>query len=112
LLSTFPHVRAFHSYYGPGVHLLASRHPIVIPTAEEWTARLSGKAEMDLLEWDPQASSTMIYRVIFSREIPVTDLVSADPKAIISDDRPFNEYFLLRRLGRWLKDRRPVPVFR
>jgi hypothetical protein len=34
---------------------------------------------------------------VLNRRIPVEDLLVADRTVVITDDRPFNEYYLLRR---------------
>jgi spermidine synthase len=96
---SFPHVRCFLSAEGWGIHLLASMEPIETLDAKQLAARLPGKAKKDLLEWDPsQEVSAYIGRVV-SNEISIPLLLNPNPKVQITDDHPFNEYFLLRRAG-------------
>ena len=42
---------------------------------------------------DPEA----FFTEILSHEVPITELLHPDPRVVVTDDRPFNEYFLLRR---------------
>ena len=36
-------------------------------------------------------------RRILEREIPLKDALNPDPRVCVTDDQPYNEYFLLRR---------------
>jgi hypothetical protein len=55
-------------------------------------------AKQDLVEWHPQMPLAAAWDYILKQRIPLADVLPADPRLGITDDRPFNEYFLLRRL--------------
>jgi spermidine synthase len=98
LTETFPHVRAFFSVEGWGMHLLASPRPLPSVTGAELAARLPSRAARDLLEWGPQATATDQFAVVLAREIaPASLTTQAIPP--LTDDRPLNEYYFLRRRG-------------
>ena len=99
LADSFPHVAAFRSFDGRGTHFTASMTPWAIPTPEEFLARLPEAARRDLVEWntgDLRDAQTFV-RTVLNRRVPVEQLLAADPNVVITDDRPFNEYYLLRR---------------
>jgi spermidine synthase len=97
LTDSFPYVRAFKSVEGWGIHYLASMQPIHVPTATEAVARMSKVARADLMEWQPQADPLTFWKDVLGREVPIQELMSDNPKLVITDDHPFNEYYLLRR---------------
>ncbi len=97
LAEEFPHVRAFRSIGGLGCHFLASRDPLPPVTAAELARRMPPAAQQDFLEWVPNTSAQDYWANFLSREIPLQALLSDTPAERISDDRPFNEYFLIRR---------------
>jgi spermidine synthase len=102
IVESFPHVRAFVSIEDWGIHFLASMEAIDIPSEEKLLARMPADARLDLEEWvwsQDDNASTFIHRM-FKQEIDVTSLLGDDSTLVITDDRPFNEYYLLRR---WLK---------
>ncbi len=102
LVNSFPHVIAFRAVELRGTHFVASMEPIRVPTAEEFVARLPAKARRDLVEWntgdlrDPRA----FIAEVLKRQVPVEDLLEGDTGVVVKDDRPFNEYYLLRRARR------------
>jgi hypothetical protein len=50
------------------------------------------------LEWGPQATATDQFAVVLAREIAPASLTTpATPP--LTDDRPLNEYYFLRRRG-------------
>jgi spermidine synthase len=93
--NSFPHVRCFPSL-DCGTHILASMEPIEGRTAEELAARLPPSAEADLVEWSTSRSSLADLQALLSAELSVDRLLSADRNIRITDDQPYNEYFLLR----------------
>jgi spermidine synthase len=101
LTSSFPHVRAFSSVLGCGVHYLASAQPIEKPSAAQAVARLPLAARTDLLEWGPHATAEEQFAAVLNDEILPEQLIALAPAApVLRDDRPINEYYLLRR---WLR---------
>ena len=100
LLRSFPHVRMFASYDDVGTHFLASRQPIAHLTAEELADRIPPHARADLVEWRENKDATDFLRLILSKERDPQSF-AGDGGARITDDRPFNEYYLLR----WMRER-------
>jgi spermidine synthase len=107
LTNEFPHVKAFRSTSGWGVHFVASEEPLETPSPGLFLARMPEAARRDLVEWNsgryrrPKA----FIEAILSQEVPVGEFLAPDSGAVITDDRPFNEYFLLRRFGSWMSPR-------
>jgi spermidine synthase len=103
LTDVFPFVRSYKSVEGWGFHLLASMSPFTTPTAEEVLSRLPASAKRDLMEWAPKTNINDFLNLTLKRELPVGLLLNwQDDSIYISDDRPFNEYYLMRRF----KDKR------
>ena len=101
LLRTFPHVRMFSSYDDLGTHYLASQQPLPALTAEELLARMPRGAQADLVEWRDDKDPTAFLRLILSKEKDPQAFVGTNI-ASVTDDRPFNEYYLLRYAwNRW-----------
>jgi len=99
LVESFPYVRAFPSVEGWGLHLLASREPIPAATAATLAGRLPPSAARDLIEWGPADTAEAQLQRILEREVPLEHVLALAPRApALHDDRPVNEYFLLRRL--------------
>jgi spermidine synthase len=94
VLESFPHVYGFRSVEGTGYHLFASEQPIALPSPAELVQRIPADARRDLVEWGGSAEA-MVARVLAQ---PVAlAAISAAPVPTLSDDRPVNEYYLLRR---------------
>ena len=98
-MESFPYVRGFSSISGSGVHLLASMDPIKIPAPKQLAVCMPAAAQKDLLEWTSIRDLPAYLRLVLSRRLPINKLLNSNPKVRITDDDPFNEYFLLRRLG-------------
>jgi predicted membrane-bound spermidine synthase len=96
---SFPHVRGFSSIAGAGVHLLASMEPIETRTVEELAARMPPDAKKDLLEWSLSQDLPGYLGLVVSQEIPLKSALNLNPEIEITDDHPYNEYFLLRQWG-------------
>lgn len=100
LQESFPHVRVFQSSEGWGYHLLASDQPIVSPDEKTLRSRLSPAVLADLAEGsegeDKSDPPRLLLRVLDS-EVPLAQVL-AGKQSEISDDRPINEYCLLRRM--------------
>jgi predicted membrane-bound spermidine synthase len=101
LSNKFPHVKVYKSVQGWGHHFVASMSPIETPTVGATLARLPASAQADLLEWTPSVNVVDVIRRILSTELPLADLLVDDPAVVVTDDRPFNEYYILRRLQDW-----------
>ena len=98
LRDVFPHVRAFPSVEGWGIHLLASGQPIARRTAAELAALMPAAAQEDLVAWGPHPTAVEQLDAVTAAGTAV-DWAGAGPEgqARSRDDRPINEYFLVRR---------------
>jgi hypothetical protein len=95
----FPHVRCLGSIESWGMHLLASMQPMETCSAAELLARLPPAAKRDLLEWNTETEIMAYLGNALAHETPVNALLAPEFQARITDDLPYNEYFLLRQLG-------------
>jgi spermidine synthase len=99
MAESFPHVRVFRSVEGWGYHFIASQRPITVPPADVLAARMPPRAVADMLEWGPATTASAQLNRMVSREVSLQSLVAAAPGVpVLRDDRPYNEYYLLRRL--------------
>ena len=94
----FPYVRCFVSVEGWGAHMLGSMEPIEPFDANALAARMPESARQDLVEWNPTLTAPMFFGVVMAQELNVTNILSQKPDVQVTDDRPFNEYFLIRHL--------------
>jgi spermidine synthase len=93
---SFPHIRCFRSIEDSGWHILASMQPIEMQTVAEFMARLPLKAKQDLLEWSSSQDLAVDFQHVLSNELPIPSLLNTNAQIRITDDRPYNEYFLVR----------------
>ena len=102
IVDSFPYVRMYPSIEGWGYHYFASDTPIPERSAADLAGRLPPRAAADLVEWFEGMSAPQLVERFLAQEIATSPfLASAPPAPALVDDRPFNEYFLLRRtLGR------------
>jgi len=101
LIESFPYVRLFA--YSPdwGYHFLASKQPIPNRTSFELLQRMPPAAVRDLEEWNPPAGPERIFAVVLALERSPAQVIAVSPQTpAMQDDRPVNEYFLLRALRR------------
>jgi hypothetical protein len=60
--------------------------------------RLPAAAAADLVEWDRSPDAEGRFAKLLQNELPIDQLVAASPATpALSDDRPINEYYALRR---------------
>ena len=98
LTESFRYVRVYKSIEGWGIHFLASERPIPTLSAAEMAARLPAAVSEDLLEWGPMHTVQDQLQPVIGNEVPVQGLLDAYPGApTLSDNRPVNEYYFLRR---------------
>lgn len=95
----FPYVRCFRSVAGWGLHILASNQPIA-GDLTTLMAHMPAAAKADLVEWDPDHSAEEYMAAVLAREVPVQEVLAKNPGARITDDEPYNEYYLVRE---WLR---------
>jgi spermidine synthase len=97
---SFPHVRCYPSVEGWGIHMLASVEPIEPLDAQQLAARMPETARKDLLEWSDSKDAAAYLDSVVAKELSISSALNPDVQIQITDDQPFNEYFLLRRLQR------------
>jgi len=97
LHESFPCVSCFQGVNGWGTHFLASMEPLEAATSQELAARMPVQAQKDLMEWNPKQDLAGYLNQVLSKATPIADLLDYSHDYRITDDRPFNEYFLLRQ---------------
>ncbi len=98
ITESFPHVRVFPSVGGWGFHFLASDQPIPDIPAAVLASRLPPRAGADLVEWFEGVTPKQVFERILALEVKPDQILAIAPGvAALTDDRPFNEYYLLRR---------------
>jgi len=98
ITESFPHVRVFTSVAGWGFHFLASDRPIPDTPAAVLASRQPPRAAADLVEWSAGGTPEQVFERILSREVKPDRILAIAPGIpTLTDDRPFNEYYLLRR---------------
>ena len=98
LQGSFPYVRIFHALDGRGFHFLASDRPIAFRTPRELAERMPAKAAQDLVEWGPEPTVEGEFAIVLHQELSVDQMTSGAPRApALQDDRPENEYYVLRQ---------------
>ncbi len=111
LMLEFPYVRGFRGFGGQGFHFLASQSPVAERSAAELSATLPPAAAADLLEFGPKSSAEAQFAAILGSEFPVEGMVAAQANApVLRDDRPVNEFFLLRATPKELENIRRAQV--
>jgi spermidine synthase len=99
LQESFPHVRVFHSIEGWGYHFLASESPLPDPSAATLASRLPPAAAADLMEWGPARDPEQQFAGVLNQELSLDGLIARAPGVpALQDDRPVNEYYILRRV--------------
>lgn len=99
LARSFPYVRVFEGRFG--THFIASTAPLGVPDARAFVERMPPAARRDLVELEGGKAADAVASGILASEKPLAAFLPAPNSAIpaLSDDRPYNEYFVLRRLG-------------
>jgi spermidine synthase len=103
LQAEFPHVRAFGSFEGWGLHFQASMQPLERRSPAALLEKMPDAAKQDLAEWLPKETALSLLTKTLSNEVRPDTLTAKYDIAPLSDDRPTNEYFLLRELRALLK---------
>lgn len=102
----FPYVRVFHSVEDWGFHFFASDRPFEMPKIKDFVRRVPAAAAFDLVEWNPDKTPAQLYGELLKREISLAEILTSDVDYLVTDDRPFNEYFWVRRTWYKLTGRR------
>lgn len=99
LKESFPYIKAFHCVDGWGLHVLASATPIPDLSAADLAKRLPRDASRDLLEWGPKSTAQDQFETVLQNKVSLDDLIQRAPNVpALQDDRPVNEYFVVRKL--------------
>jgi spermidine synthase len=100
LKESFPYVRVFRSVEGWGYHFLASETLLPRYSAADLAERLPPAAAEDFLEWGPADTPAEQFATVLKQELTLDSLIQKAPLVgALRDDRPINEYYLLRRGG-------------
>ena len=100
IVETFPYAVAYRSAEGWGYHLLASRSPISSISPEQFLKKIPQNAKKDLMEWNFSNLTDLQYaQIILSGKIDIKNLLNNDKSIEVTDNQPFNEYYLLRKNG-------------
>lgn len=98
LHQSFPYIRLFTWGPNAGVHFIASDQALPNRTAHELAERLPARAATDIVEWGPANNAEGQFAILLHSELRLDRLISLSPGTpALSDDRPINEYYLLRR---------------
>ena len=104
LEQSFRYVRVFKPVQDNGWHFLASMEPIADRTAEELVARMPKQAVTDMMAWGPAATPTDQFNRMLRTDVTANDLIARSPETpALDDDRPVNEYDMLRNWSRLMK---------
>ena len=105
LVSSFPHVNAYDSVEEWGIHFLASMDPLPNVDASHLPQPLPEAAQRDLEEWEDDPAPKVMDAVLTNKENMQDYLELAPGTPAIQDDRPINEYFLLRQTEQQWRER-------
>jgi spermidine synthase len=106
LKNSFSNVRVFHSVEHWGWHFFASDRPIQNRSAAELLANMPANAVTDMMEWGPAETEEEQLGLMLSAESTTEQMIALAPATpALRDDRPINEYFLLRTKGGRLRSR-------
>jgi spermidine synthase len=106
LTTAFRYVRAYSSVEHRGTHYFASMSPIPERTAERLVELMPATAVSDMMEWTPAITPAEQFQLMLSREVsPAQTIALAPDSPALQDDRPVNEYFLLRTVLPWHRPR-------
>ncbi|REK27761.1 MAG: spermidine synthase [Planctomycetota bacterium] len=114
--SQFPHVKVFASISGTGYHFIASQAPLRTPTVSEFIDRMPAAAREDLIAAAdrPARPGDLPAKVaaMLAVELQPDELPRQAPAVRVTIDRPFNEFFALRRFFGWYDEVPSPPVVR
>jgi len=96
LAEVFPYVRTYRSIEGWGVHFIASMDPIPDADARSLIARMPEAARRDIEEWSVRGPEGDM-KFVLASEMPFRELLPSARVIRVTDDHPYNEYFLVRR---------------
>jgi spermidine synthase len=96
---SFPYVLVFSARNGS--HFIASMTPLRVPSSHEFVNRMPAAARRDFVEWEGSQSPQTVVQEMLSHQVTFESMLPAQGSNVptLSDDRPYNEYFFLRRSG-------------
>jgi spermidine synthase len=95
--NSFPYVRVYRGIAGWGWHFLASERPIPVRTGAELVARMPAGAVTDMMEWGPAPTPEQQMNRLLNNQTSIDSIIAySRATPALTDDRPINEYFLLR----------------
>ncbi len=97
LSNEFPYIKVYKSIEGWGIHFICSSTPLDALSAKKMVSKMPDSAQKDLLEWFRSKDMEKAAGVILSQKVTFSDLLVDDKDVTITDDRPYNEYYILRR---------------
>jgi hypothetical protein len=97
LSNSFPYVKVYKSLEGWGFHFIASMTPVQVPSVNTITDRMPKTAGDDLMEWYDIKDLTQLMTKVLAGEMTLEEILTNDKTLFITDDRPYNEYYILRR---------------
>jgi hypothetical protein len=89
----------FHPIEGLGCHFLGSLRPFGQADAAALVSRMPTGARSDLVTWCGGKTAEAYMAEMLSNEIPLSQVLTGTTKAMVTDPKPYNEYFLLRWLA-------------
>ena len=72
--------------------------PIILPDMDQLVAKFPPAAKADLVEWNPGITPAQFLARILHAEYDIQRDLNPDVSFQITDDRPLNEYYLLRQM--------------
>jgi spermidine synthase len=97
LMEVFPYVRIYGSVFRTGLHYLASMSPIPQRSAPQMVALMPPAALADMMEWGPAMTPADQFNLMLFNTSSPNALIERSPDTpTLQDDRPVNEYYLLR----------------
>jgi len=97
--AAFPYVRVFRGFGGMGYHFLASDWKLPQVSAQELAQKLPVAAARDFVEWGPEDTPEDQFETLLGSEFSLSEMIAVSPGAPpLRDDRPMNEYYLLRSM--------------
>lgn len=103
LEQSFTYVRVFRPVAENGWHFLASMQPIAERSADELVKRMPAESVADMMAWGPAATPTEQFDRMLRTDLTTQKLISLSPATpALQDDRPVNEYDMLRHWSRYV----------
>jgi hypothetical protein len=92
-------VLCYRSLGDYGIYMLGSMEPFASQDAPQMAARMPPAARADLVQWYPSKDPVTYLTMLLSNRVDIPHVLDADRHAEVTDDQPFNEYYLLRTLA-------------